>query len=1068
MKKLFTGICTVLAATMAAPAVHAQTQELPYEITLGSSNHSGWSTVDVNGDGDSWGARCWYWHSDGCRFNLVSSQNGAADDWAISPAFQLEEGTQYEITYKFYGGSSSAKNIPVDLLLVADAANPDPAGTVIVANYVSASTNKNDPAASTTFTAPATGAFHIGAHMTATYTPYTSGGPAEMSGQFFLRMFGIKALQKASAPAAVAALTVTPGAQGAETAEISFTAPTLDADGKTLNGTVKVNLYREDEPTPFYSSAELQPGASGTTTDTDAFAGETWYIAKAENASGEGAGSRADAWIGVDVPEAAGNLSACLNAQGQIQLTWTAPTASLHQGYIDYNALKYQITRIVNGQMKSLGSVTVPNFTDTELGDTEQVNVAYQVIACSSAGMGGSVQSAWLNHGPQLALPFAESFANAAYSTSPWRQEVIKNFEGAGFQPEWTLIESATVTDNVTDDNPDGVDITIASQDTDRGFLRFNSNAIGKMKEAAQGRLVFPAIDFSTMQNPVLTFYMFRESYYTTNPATNGGNRDDFLTVEAAADNGKFVNMSGEFHRYGSDNDWVLCEVPLYSMAGKSRVQVAFTGNGFGGGPMYVDNVRIVERQAFDLEAISLSGPARIRIGETGTFIFAVKNNGGSVTADYSAELYKDGVKVLTAAGIQASPSQTVTVRFDYVPAAGEESPQAIFTAKAVYAKDQDTANNGSNTVETSLTAALLPAVTGLNASNNEGIVTLSWGKADWLPSETLVEQDGFESYEPFVINTFGDFTCYDLDGRVTFGIGAAAGVTYPNSGEKMAFQVFAPALTNIAEEELHLWAAHDGANMLVAPQASASGETTSSNDWLVFPRLSGNAQTIKFYARSFSDTYSEFIQGFYASTATPTDADDFLPCPDDGGVSYSVPTEWTELSYNVPNGAKYFALRHVSADGYALMVDDVTYERSIPEADKIGLTGYNVYCNGIKVNDEVIATTTRSFTHRPTTAGEQSYTVTAVYPAGESSHSEAASVIVDITGLESLSAGEYGIATEGLRVNVSAAEDTAVSLRSTSGLPVDAATGNCTVEAPSAGIYILTVGTHTVKLVLR
>lgn len=162
--------------------------------------------------------------------------------------------------------------------------------------------------------------------------------------------------------------------------------------------------------------------------------------------------------------------------------------------------------------------------------------------------------------------------------------------------------------------------------------------------------------------------------------------------------------------------------------------------------------------------------------------------------------------------------------------------------------------------------------VTDLKAMNDEGTVELTWKYPDWLPTETLVEQDGFESYEPFVIDSFGDFTCYDLDKRITFGIGAAAGVKYPNSGEKMAFQVFAPALTNIDENELHLWAAHNGNNMLIAPQASASGNTAPSNDWLVFPRLSGNAQTIKFHARSFSDNYGEFIQGFYATTANPTD----------------------------------------------------------------------------------------------------------------------------------------------------------------------------------------------------
>ncbi|MEZ3520937.1 MAG: choice-of-anchor J domain-containing protein [Muribaculaceae bacterium] len=1070
MKKLFTASCLILAAAASSPLLSAQTPELPYEITFDATNYTTWTIADLNGDGDNWGARTWAWNSnERCvAFNLVSSQNGAANDWFISPAIQLEAGTQYQLTYKFYGGSGSAKWIPVDLKLVTDPSAPD-ADATIVASYSGGSTNKNDAPESATFTAPADGTFHIGAHMTATYTPYTSGGPAEMSGRLFFKSFSITPLQKATAPAAVKSLTVIPGTDGAETATINFTAPDTDSDGNALSGSVKVNLYREDETTPFFTSAELQAGASSYTTDSEAYAGETWYVAKAENASGEGPETRADAWIGVDVPVAVSGLSVGRDNDGKVKLSWTAPSAALHNGYIDYSTLQYRITRILNGQMKSIGTVSATNFTDSELADNEQVNVAYQVIASSSAGMGASTQSAYFNHGPQLPLPFAESFATCAYATAPWRQEVVKNFDDANYQPEWTLIERATVADNVTDDNPEGTEVIIASQDTDRGFLRFNSNAVGKSKEAAQGRLVFPAIDFSTIRNPVLTFYMFRETYYTTNPATNGGYRDDFLTVEASADNGTFTAVSPEFHRYGNNNDWVLCEVPLYAMAGRSRVQVAFTGNGFGGGPMYIDNVRIIERAAFDLQAVSLSGPARVRIGEHGAFVLSVKNAGGAETADYSVELYKDGTKVLTENGTSVKPGQTVSISFDYVPEAGEEGQKSVFTAKVAFAEDLDMSNNESNSVESDITAALLPAVTGLKAVNNEGIVELNWGKADYLPAATLVEQDGFESYEPFVIDTFGDFTCYDLDKRVTFGIGAAAGVTYPNSGEKMAFQVFAPALTNIDESELRLWAPHDGSNMLVAPQASAAGDVTSSNDWLVFPRLSGNAHVIKLFARSLSDTYSEFVQGFYATTANPTDPDDFMPCPDGGDISYAVPVAWTELSYSVPAGAKFFALRHVSADGYALMVDDVTYQRSIPDATAIGLSGYNIYCNGTKVNDAPVDASTRSFTHRPSTAGEQSYTVTAVYPDGESTPCDAASVIVDTTGLENLDTEAYTVSINGLQISVEGSEKLHVALLSPAGQTVASQyAATCTVEAPAPGIYILTVGTRAIKIVLR
>lgn len=1068
MKKLFTGMCLLLASAMAIPAAHAQTQELPYEITFASGNYGTWSVIDGNNDGDNFGARKWaWWSSYSCMAINVVSQTGPADDWLISPPFLLEEGTQYEISYRFYAYTSDAKNLPVDLKLISDPDAPD-ASSPVVATYTGGTTNKNDPPETAVFTAASSGVFHIAAHMTATMGDGYSDG---MKGRVCFTRFGICALQKASAPAACTGLAVTPGEYGAETATISFTTPAEDADGNQLSGSVRVNIYREDDDTPFHTTGELEPATSIIVTDNNAYAGETWYVVKAENASGEGPECRADVWIGVDVPAAVSGLCIAHNADGKVQLNWQAPSSSLHDGYIDYSTLQYQVTRVLNGQMKNIGTVSTTEFIDSDLADTEQVNLAYQIIPRSTAGMGAGAQSPYFNHGPMLALPFAESFANAEYSTAPWRQETVKNFEDAGYQPEWTLIERATVTDNVTDDNPEGTEIIIASQDTDRGLLKFNSNAIGKAKEAAIGRLVFPAIDFTGMQNPVLSFYMFRETYYTTNPATNGGYRDDFICVEAAADNGAFELADPlEFHRYGTENNWVLCEVPLYAMAGKSRVQVALCGNGFGGGPIYIDNIRIVERTAFDLEAASLSGPSRTRVGETATYMLAVKNNGGSECSDYKVELYVDGRKAAAADGTPVMPSRTVAVHLDFVAAVGDECNGASVSAKIIYDKDQEPDNNISESITTDITAALLPMVSSLDALNEDGTVSLTWGKPDWLPAETLIEQDGFESYEPFTIDSFGDFFCYDLDGRVTFGIGAGAGVTYPNSGEKMAFQVFVPALTNIDESELHLWAPHNGAGMLISPQASSSGETTPSNDWLVFPPLSGNAQTIKFFARSFSDNYGEFIQGFYATTANPTDPDDFIPCPDGGDISYSVPVEWTELSYSVPKGARFFALRHMSADGYALMVDDVTYQRSIPDAENIGLLGYNLYCNGVRLNDEPLASDKREFTHITENPGEHCYTVTAVYPDGESSHSESVNIIVCSTGIESLTVAAAKVTTDGLTIQICGAEGLTASLFTPSGtLAASAVCGkDSRVTAPAPGIYLLNVGNSIHKLILK
>lgn len=1068
MKSIFTGLFVfgAMVTTLSTGSALAQTA-LPYEVTFNTqANVNTWKILDINSDGDSWGARCWAWQSNNSylRFNLTSS-SGIQNDWIISPAFNLEAGTQYEISYYFRGDSSSAKNIPVSLQLVTSDTEPENNGTILASYPINGegTTDKNAADCSATFTVETTGIYYIGAHV-------TTSGSSSQNGRLVFRNFGLKALQKATAPGSITSASITPDEAGANNVTINYTLPTLDAEGNELKGDVRINIYSEDNETILASTPYSSAGESGEIKLDNCKPGETWFTLKPENNAGEGQPLRLDVYVGEDVPTAVTNLKSMIGEDDNVVISWSAPSSSAHNCYLDYSNLKYRVSREIEGQIEELAIVDGLSFTDDNLAANKQTNVCYEVVGCSNAGVGTPSKTTTLNYGASFTLPFEDSFTESAFQTNPWRQEVIKNFEDANFNPQWDIIKDVIVVDNVTDDNPEGDEIAISPQDNDNGMLRFNSNAVGKMRDDAIGRLVSPSVDFSEMLNPVLSFWMMRESYYTTNPESNGGYRDDYVQIEVSADNSEFTPIEGaEFHRYGKENGWVYYEVPLYSFCGKSRVQFALTGHGFAGGPIYIDNLRIEERTAYDLQAVAFGGPARVRVGESADYQLSIKNAGGFDVNSYRVELQKDGIKVSEIECNQMlKPGKLQSIKLSYSPEIGIEGSSSDFSAKIIYDVDQDLENNTSSSISTFIASPLLPGIKSIKGNVDGDMVKLSWGTPDYLASSTLVEEDGFESYEPFVINSFGDFSCFDLDGKVTYGIGSAAGIVYPNSGEKMAFQIFAPTLTNIDEEELGLWATHNGSNMAIAPQAQSQGRATASNDWLVFPRLSGNAQTIKFFARSLNENYGEFVQGFYASINNPTEADDFLPCPDGGDISYSVPTEWTEITYSVPKGAKYFALRHVSADGYALMVDDVTYERAIPDASEIGLLGYYVYCNEEKINEEPI--TEQYLEYKPSQNGTYSYQVSAAYPDGESSCSEMLTLVYETSGIDDLAASSYAITTNGLNVTIIGADGMNAALYTPSGLLV--AQENCysqtTLNAPAPGIYVLMIGSRSVKVVLK
>ncbi len=1009
MKKLNIAGGLLLAASSVLPAFGAA-ETLPYEITFDSSNYKTWQSID-DGQKDNFNNRQWVWKERSWFYSLVSDQKTPADDWVVSPSFDITEGTQYEISYRIDRYSGDASTVTLEMVEGTDAVTSK---QTIDTWEVNADKGK---VKTVTFTAAAGGELRFGMHMTMQYS-----GSAQ---KIKFMSFAIKALSKATAPGVVTEFNAVPGPEGAAVAALSFVAPTVDAEGNALTSPVDVRIYREDDVEPCHIAPALQPGAEANWTDNDALTGETWYRALAVSDGEEGVETRVDLWVGEDEPLAV--LFMGIDMTGKPTVTWTPAEGGVHDGYVNYGALKYVVSRVEDGKLSKLGEVSETTFTDQDLDDSVQKNVSYQVVAKSGAGLGEAAQSAAVNVGPQLSLPFAESFANTAYTTSPWMQQTVKNAEGATREPSWELVASKSMEVDATDDNPDGVTVTISSQDTDQGMIAFN--ATGQWTNYCESRLVMPAIDFTDMLNPVLTFYIFRESWSSKDPATQNGRNDDYITVAARSENGEFVAMDGDFHRYGTQNAWELCEVPLYKFAGKGRVQVALVGHGVGN-HTYIDNIRIEERTAYDLAMTSFSAPERVRVGEASGMSAVVKNNGGFAAEGYTVNLYKDGVEVESVSAAKLEPGKSAVVRFEYAPADDSEG-EAEFDAKIAYAADQDLTNNNSAPATVAVTAALLPAVNTLDGSFVDGKSHLTWKAAAWLPAETLVESDGFETYEPFAINNFGDFSSYDLDNKITAPI---TGLTYPNAGERMACQIMTPVMTNIDPEELDLWAPHSGTNMVIFPQATSQTSDIASNDWLVFPMLSGNAQTIKMWLRSVNDDkYPEYVLGYYATVANPIDADDFLACPD-SEASYAVPSTWTHKDYSVPAGAKWFALRHISQTGYMLMLDDVTYQRSVPQMTP---DGYNVYCNGEKVNDELLSECV--FDHQPTVENSK-YTVKAVYGDRESTPSN--EVLINLTGVQLVESE----AEEGVYYNLQGIR----------------------VENPANGVYMLRKGGKTTKVMVK
>lgn len=90
---------------------------MPYEITFDSSNYNTWQSID-DGQKDNFSNRQWIWKERSWFYSLVSDQKTPADDWVVSPSFDIVEGTQYEISYLIDRYTSGTTNATLALEMV--------------------------------------------------------------------------------------------------------------------------------------------------------------------------------------------------------------------------------------------------------------------------------------------------------------------------------------------------------------------------------------------------------------------------------------------------------------------------------------------------------------------------------------------------------------------------------------------------------------------------------------------------------------------------------------------------------------------------------------------------------------------------------------------------------------------------------------------------------------------------------------------------------------------------------------------------------------------------------------
>ena len=972
----------------------------PFTATFDDDSLDGFNVVNANGDEQTWSVFDGY-----ARISFNKSVD--MDDWLISPGLKLKGGTLYDVAAQFACGNPSY----TERIEVKVGKSPKPEDmTIVLLEPTEIIEKKDAPYEWNEIFIPETdGTYYIGFH-----------GISDMN-KFVLYVdnISISEPKATNTPAEVTDLTVTPGANGALSATISFTTPAVTVSGGELTAITKIELLRDSRLINTWTNPAVNSPI--TYTDNLSVTGEYTYTVIAYNAAGNGPEAVASAYVGVDYPSTVSGVNAFeTDTNGEVTITWDAVTTTEGGVTIDPSLVQYQVFRILNGSPVAIsGTLDGTSFTYQAVYDGYQEFVQFGVVAKTERGYGKLV-----NASLSRLFPAGTPYHGITLTDEEDINNYILGVNSAG-GGNWSVYD----------------DSFFPSQDNDDRFF-----AMYGPFENSFGNLYTGLITLEGIANPGLTFYTYNIGTISggipdTNEIAIGVKEkgaEEFTTVETIV-----VSETGR------ENSWNRVIVDLSAYAGKT-IQVNFYSIVKAAVYTLIDNIKIGTVYNNDLAVTYISAPDEVTTGSDFTVDVTVTNEGTALAESYNVELYSGKQLVATKAGDAIEGGISTIVEFDLTmsPIATED---VEYTAKVVLTGDENTDNDESKTVSVTPIASKLPAISDLAASIDGSAVKLTWAAPDKaaIPADAVTED--FEDGLSFSSH-YGDWTFVDKDGSPVDGF---SNFDVPNIVPEVTTGSFWLWDTNTVGSGSKYFAAHSGSKYLFALYRADMGQ---SNEWAISPELNGTAQTITFYAKSYSSDYPERIKLWYSTTTT--NPDDFIAVETITRVS----SDWTRYEFDVPAGAKYFAINSCATNAFMLMVDDVTYIPADAPVTTL-LQGYDIYRNSVKINKDIVGNCEYADTDVEDNKNYE-YEVVAVYNKGQSLPI-AVSIRYQDTGIESALSDAISITSAKNSIIVNGAACLTITVNAADGKTMFTGKGEAQTVIPvQSGVYVVRAG-QTVRKVL-
>lgn len=886
-----------------------------------------WTAIDANADGKTWKMA-----TSGNMADYSYSASEAADDYLISPAIKFEGGKNYSITL---GVGCQSTNYPERIeVLLGKGTDISTFTKVIIEPTEVVTPLASGETAETlegSFTIEEDGEYAVAMHAISDANEW----------HLFVDNVSIEKGAEATAPAAVADLNVVAAAKGVLAATVNFTAPSFDIKGDALNAEDSLfnHIYRDNVEIAVVKTLPGEPVQyldEAFESDAD---GVHKYTVRTANNDGLDFGAKSEAfevYVGQDVPGDPQNVLLACTPTG-ITMSWEAVTEEgLNGGYVNPAEVTYSAYTVEDGYLGE-EIYNGPGFScEYQLdgfNEGEQDLFQLALSAINKVGKSGYMGYATVI-GKPYTLPYAENFASEG------------GFDTFGY---------------ISGDGDWYLDTECA--DGDGQSIMWIGDAVG------DAYVAFSKIALNGAQNP-----MFNFSYM----ATPG---DDITLVPfVQLPNGQQVDIEPIQIKgiMGAQAiaTWFNTSVSLAQFANESYIipgiKIIVNSIGEDGYAVNFDNVLIDNMLDYNLAA-SVTWTDNINKGDASEVEIEVLNHGINAVEQYSVKLTNGNELIAdTLVSKVLAPMESKTFKFNVQTSVFDAADVLYCTASVVYDGDLDLEDNYCD-FEITFKANNLEPVSDLVAAEDGEDVVLTWNAVDGGQAQEFTES--FEDAEAWSLdpNGYNGFTFVNNDNGYAGTI--FNGSSVPTDGQAFAYAIWNSDDVNTSAGDFD---AHSGSQFAIAIYKVDETGYLPNDSWLISPALTGEAQTIKFWVKSVSASYLDTYQVLFS--ITDKDINNFQALTEE---EYA-PNAWTEVTVDLPAGARYFAIECTSADGLAFFVDDITYTAPMSEAPM----SFNIYVDQQKVGN------TKEKTYTVENADKEAlYSVTAVYATGES-----APVTVEVT----------------------------------------------------------------------